>query len=396
MTGWKTGALSLPFMFLCLFIFVALLAPPFSTAALAGELKTKARNVIVMDAESGTVFFKKKADDLIPPASMSKIVTLLYVFDLIRRGKLSEDDEFEVSVNAWKRGGAPSGGSTMFAKPHERIKVRDLIRAVAVISANDAAIALAEGIAGTEEAFAERLNEFARKKLGLTRSHFANATGLPHPKHRMTARELAMAARYLIREFPEYYKLYSEREFIWNKIKQHNRNPLLGKYPGADGVKTGYTKEAGYSLVASARRDGRRLIAVFTGLRSKAERAKEARNILNWGFAQFRPITLFKAGEKVTKVRVWGGEKDKVPLVTKKDIVVRLTNAERRRAGLVAKVKAPLVAPVSAGMPVGELLVYVNKKVVARYPLYTGESVAEDADMWGRAFDTLKVWLLGG
>lgn len=362
----------------------------------AAELKTKARNVIVMDAESGGVFFERKADDLIPPASMSKVVTLLYVFDLIKGGKLSEDDVFEVSVNAWKRGGAPSGGSIMFAKPHERIKVSDLIRAVAVISANDAAIALAEGIAGSEKAFAERLNEFARRKLGLRRSHFTNATGLPHPEHRMTARELALAARHLIREFPEYYKIYAQREFTWNNIKQRNRNPLLGKYPGADGVKTGYTKAAGYSLVASAKRDGRRLIAVFTGLASKAERAREARTILDWGFSRFRPIILFKAGERVTKVRVWGGTKDNVPVMTQADVVVRLSDMERKRAKLVARVKAPLVAPVSAGTPVGRLLVRVNGKTVAQYPLYTGAAVAEDRSMWGRALDTLKLWALGG
>ena len=363
--------------------------------AWAQAFQTKARNAILMDAESGQIFFEKKASDLIPPASMSKIVTMLLVFDLLKAGKLAEDDEFEVSTDAWKRGGAPSGGSTMYAKPGERIRLIDLIRGVIIVSANDAAIAIAEGIAGSEAAFADMLNKYARK-IGLAKSHFTNATGLPDPKHRMTARELALAARYLIRNFPEYYKLYSVREFTWNGIRQHNRNPLLGKYPGADGVKTGYTRAAGYSLVASAKRDGRRLIAVITGLRSKRERAEEARKILDWGFRQFRPVRLYRAGEEVTKVRVWGGAKDFVPVVVPEDIVVRLTDAERKKARLVARVRAPLVAPVQADRRIGTLEVVVGKRTVARFPLRTGAAVAEDDSMWGRALDTVKAWVLGG
>ena len=371
------------------------LLPAIAAPAWAEAFRTKARNAILMDAESGQILFEKQATDLIPPASMSKIVTLLLVFDLIKAGKLSEDDEFEVSVDAWKRGGAPSGGSTMYAKPGERIKLIDLIKGVVIVSANDAAIAIAEGIAGSEEAYAEMLNKYARR-IGLTKSHFANATGLPNPEHRMTARELALAARFLIRNFPDYYKLYSVREFTWNGIRQHNRNPLLGRYPGADGVKTGYTKAAGYSLVASAKREGRRLIAVITGLRSKRERAEEARKILDWGFRQFRPVRLYKAGEKVTRVRVWGGEKDFVPVVAPEDIMVRLSDAERRKARLLAKVKGPLVAPVKAEQRIGELIVQVGKRTVARFPLQTGKAVAEDDSMWGRALDTVKAWMFGG
>lgn len=375
-------------------VFVVLLLA-LTGVAMAQSFQTKARNVILLDAESGQIFYEKKADDLIPPASMSKIVTMLLVFDLLKRGKLAEDDEFEVSTDAWRRGGAPSGGSTMYAKPGERIKLVDLMRGVIIVSANDAAIAIAEGVAGSEEAFAQMLNKYARV-IGLSKSRFANATGLPHPQHRMTARELALAARHLIRHFPEYYKLYSEREFTWNGIRQHNRNPLLGRYPGADGVKTGYTREAGYSLVASAKRDGRRLIAVITGLRSKRARAEEARKILDWGFRQFRPVRLFRDGETVTRVRVWGGDKDFVPVVVPEDIMVRLTDAERRKARLMARVKAPLVAPVKADERIGELHVLVGERTVARYPLMTGEAVAEDESMWGRALDTLKAWGLGG
>ena len=391
MTGGNIHAWRLPGVL----ALVAALLLAVAQGAWAKEFQTRARNAILLDAESGQVLFEKKADDLIPPASMSKIMTLLLVFDLLKAGKLSEDDVFEVSTDAWKRGGAPSGGSTMYAKPGERIKLIDLIRGVIIVSANDAAIAIAEGIAGSEEAYAEMLNRYARK-IGLTKSHFANATGLPNPEHRMTARELAIAARHLIRHFPDYYKLYSMREFTWNGIKQHNRNPLLGRYPGADGVKTGYTKAAGYSLVASAKRDGRRLIAVITGLKSKRERAEEARKIMDWGFRQFRPVRLFRAGEAVTKVRVWGGEKDFVPITSPEDVMVRLSDAERKKAHLQARVKTPLVAPVKPDEPVGELRVVVGKRTVARFPLTTGAAVAEDGSMWGRALDTVKVWMLGG
>ena len=375
-------------------VVLALLSVMVPAAGWAAIYQTKARNAILMDAESGAVFYEKKADDLIPPASMSKIVTLMLAFDLIKKGKLHEDDEFEISTYAWRNGGAPSGSSTMFAKPGERIKLGTLMTAVASISANDAAIAIAEGIAGSEEAFAEMLNRFARK-IGLVKSHFANATGLPHPKHRMTARELAEATRYMVRNYPKFYKLFSVREFTWNKIKQQNRNPLLGTFPGADGVKTGYTREAGYSLVASAVRNGRRLIAVVAGLKSKRERAEEARKLLDWGFRQFRPVRLFRAGEEVTRVRVWGGLEDFVPLVVDKDVVVLLTDAERKRAKLVARYFAPLKAPVQRGRKVGVLEVRKSGRTVARFPLLTGAAAREDNNMWGRALDTVKVWVFG-
>ncbi len=376
-------------------VVLAMQALPWPPSAEAAEFRSKARRAFLMDANSGEVFYEKNADKLMPPASMSKIMTMLVVFDLLKKGKISEDDEFEITAEIWKRGGAPSGGSTMYAKPGERIRLRDLIRAVIVVSANDAAMAIAEGIAGSEEAFARMMNEYARK-IGLVKSTFVNSTGLPHPQHRVTARELALMGQHLIKTFPEYYKIYSIREFEWNGIKQHNRNPLLGRYPGADGIKTGYTREAGYGLVASAVRDGRRLIAVIAGLKSKRERAQEARKILDFGFRQFRPVALYKAGDEVTEARVWGGAEDFVPLVVAEDITVRLTDSERKRASLKAVFTAPLRAPVKAEQKVGELRVFVGKKMVARWPLYTGRAVAEDRAMFGRAMDTVKSWIFGG
>ncbi|HHN66955.1 MAG TPA: D-alanyl-D-alanine carboxypeptidase [Thermopetrobacter sp.] len=366
-----------------------------AAAALPAEFQSKAKYAILLDARSGTVFFEKYADVPMPPASMTKIMTMILVFEKLKKGELSEDATFEVSVDAWKRGGAPSGGSTMFARPREVIPLNTLMRAVVIVSANDAAIAIAEGIAGSEAAFAQMMNARARR-LGLVKSHFVNATGLPHPKHRMTARELAALTRYLIAVFPEYYKLYRERGFTWNNIRQGNRNPLLGRYAGADGVKTGYTKEAGYGLVASAVRDGRRLIAVISGLKSKRERAAEAKRILDWGFARFKAVKLYGKGAQVTQARIWGGATSLVPLVARDDIVVRLSDKERKRARASVHYTGPLMAPVAAGQAVAELRIFVEERLIARYPLVTGQSVAEDTDMWHRALDTIKVWMLGG
>ncbi len=357
--------------------------------------ESRAKYAILIDSRSGKVFYEKDADALMPPASMSKIMTMLVVFEKLKKGELSENDIFEVSVNAWRKGGAPSGSSTMFAKPGERIPLGTLMRAVIVVSANDAAIAIAEGISGTEEAFARLMTQRARA-LGLKRSTFANATGLPDPNHRMTARELAQLARYLIEVFPDYYKLYSIREFTWGKHKQYNRNPLLGKYPGADGVKTGYTSEAGYGLVASAERDGRRLIAVIAGLKSKRERAEEARRIMDWGFRQFRTVRLYQPGEVVTQARVWGGKEDWVDLVTHDEVKIRLSDAERRNADADVIYRGPLMAPVAAGREVAKLRIRVEGKTVATFPLYTARAIEADPDMWGRAADTIKTWIFGG
>lgn len=363
--------------------------------ALPAEFQTRAKYAILLDARSGTVFFEKNADAPMPPASMTKIMTMLLVFEKLKKGELTEDRPFTISVDAWKRGGAPSGGSTMFAKPKEAIPLKTLMRAVIVVSANDAAIAIAQGIAGSEQAFAQMMNTRARQ-LGLVKSHFVNATGLPHPRHRMTARELAALTRYLIAVFPEYYKLYRERSFTWNNIRQGNRNPLLGRYAGADGVKTGYTKEAGYGLVASAQRDGRRLIAVISGLKSKRERAVEARRILDWGFSRFKTVKLYGKGAQVTRARVWGGAHSLIPLVARDDIVVRLSEKERKRARASVHYRGALMAPVAAGQAVAELRIFVDDRMIARYPLVTGQAVAEDTDMWRRALDTIKVWMLGG
>ena len=361
----------------------------------AAEFKTKAKFAILMDSRSGKVYFAKRADDLMAPASMSKIMTMLLVFEKLKEGRLSLDDDFLISPDAWKRGGARSGGSTMYAKVNSRVKLRDLIRGVIVQSANDACIAIAEGVAGSEEAYAEDMTKRARE-LGLQKSTFKNATGLPAKGHVMTVRELAMLTRYLIEVFPEHYKIYSERAFTWNKIKQGNRNPLLGSYKGADGVKTGHTKESGYGLVGSAVRNGRRLIVVLSGMRSKGDRSRESQKLLDWGFRRFRPVRVFKAGQRVTSARVWGGESSWVPLMAKDDIKMLVADDERKLATSEVLYNGPVHAPVKKGQQIGEVRFKVDGRIVSRVPLYAGKSVDVTETMWRKAYDSLAFMVFGG
>lgn len=359
------------------------------------NFSTAAKQAILIDSRSGAVYFEKAADDLMSPASMSKIMTMLLVFEGLKNGSLRPDDEFTITPDAWRRGGAPSGSSTMYAKVNSRVKLKDLIKGVIIQSANDAAIAIAEGIAGSEEAYADRMTKRARE-LGLTKSVFKNATGLPHPEHRMTSRELANLTRYLIEVFPKNYKTYSEPSFTWNNIKQGNRNPLLGKYPGADGVKTGHTKTAGYGLVGSAMRDGRRLILVLNGMKSKGERSRESIKLMDWGFRRFQRIGLFHQGDEVSTARIWGGKKSFVPLVAKNDISIRLSPNERKNAEMSVLYNGPLRAPVQDGQEVAKMVFKLDNKTISTAPLIAGAKVGIETSMWNRAIDTLMFKVFGG
>ena len=366
-----------------------------SLPANSAKFETAAKQGILIDSRSGIVFYEKNADALMAPASMSKIMTMLLVFEGLKEGSLRLDDEFTVTKDAWKRGGAPSGSSTMYAKINSRIKLRDLIKGVIIQSANDGAITIAEGIAGSEEAYAARMTKRARE-LDLPHSTFKNATGWPDPEHRSTARELAQLTRYLIEVFPEYYKIYSQPEFTWNKIRQFNRNPLLKKYPGADGVKTGHTKEAGYGLVGSAVRDGRRLILVLNGMKSKAERSREAIKLMDWGFRRFQRVSLYRKGDKVSRARVWGGSSSWVKLVAARDISVRLTAKEREQAKMVVEFAGPLQAPITRGKKVARLYIKLNGRTITSAPLMAADDVDEVEGMWSRAADTLLYQVFGG
>ena len=355
--------------------------------------QTAAAHAMLIEAESGSVLFEKAADDLIPPASLSKLMTQEVVFNEIKQGRLNPTTEFIVSTNAWRRGGAPSHTSSMFIPIHSKVSVDDLLHGAIIQSANDACIALAEGISGNESTFAELMTKRARE-LGLAKSTFGNSTGLPDPRQLMTARELAKLARHLIETYPDYYKYYSEREFTWNKIRQFNRNPLLNLNIGADGLKTGFTKEAGYGLVGSAVQNGLRLIVVVNGLRSEKERADEAKKLLEWGFHSFQSGLLFAAGQEIAQAKLYGGVRGHVPLMAGKE--VRLMVPRGSRDKIIARVvySGPVRAPVEQGQKIGTLKVWRGESVVLEVPLQAAESVGKGS-MPQRALDAASELVLG-
>lgn len=340
---------------------------------------------ILIDADSGTVLFEKNADKLNPPASMSKLMTTELVLHTIREGKLKLEDEMTISENAWRKGGAPSGGSAMFAALNSRISVKDLLYGVMIQSGNDACIALAEGIAGSELAFSELMNRRARE-IGLTQSRFTNSTGIHEADHVMTVRELAKLAQHIIKTYPDAYKIYSEREFTWNKVRQQNRNPLLAMNVGADGLKTGFTKEAGYGLAASAVNNGLRLIVVGNGFKTMKERAEEMRKLLEWGYRAFESRALFAQGETVGEAKLYGGAKGKVPLVSPTPIRLLVPRAMSDKLSAKVTYSGPVPAPVEKGQRIGTLKVSRGENVVLEVPLQAGEDVGSGS-LHQRAFD---------
>jgi len=305
---------------------------------------------------------------------MAKLMTVEVLFNEMRQGRLNAESEFTISENAWRRGGASAGGSSMFAQLNSKIKLPDLLRGIIVQSGNDASIAAAETVGGSEENFARMMTDRARQ-LGLTKSVFKNATGYSHPDQKVTARELALLALHLIETYPEEYKLFSEREFTWNKIRQQNRNPLLTMNIGADGLKTGYLQESGYGLTASAVQNGQRLVLVVGGLKTATERANEARKLLDWGFRAFEARQLFAAGDPVGEARVFGGDHGSVPLVAKKPVRLLLPRGSNDR--IVARIvyQGPVQAPVEQGVPIGRLKVTRGEVQALDVPLYAGEAV---------------------
>jgi D-alanyl-D-alanine carboxypeptidase (penicillin-binding protein 5/6) len=351
------------------------------------NFQTVAPYAILIDADTGTVLYEKNADKLNPPASMSKLMTVEVVMHAIAEGRLKLTDEFTVSEHAWRKGGAPSGGSAMFAALNSRVKVEDLLRGVMIASGNDACIVLAEGMAGSEGAFAELMNKRA-KEIGLAQSHFANPTGLPDPEHLMTMRELAKLAQHIQKNYPELYKIYSERELLWNKVRQQNRNPLLAMGIGADGMKTGYTKEAGYGLVGSAVQNGLRLIVVINGLKDMKTRGEEGRKLLEWGFRGFEARPLFAEGEAIGEAKLYGGTKGRVPLHAAD--AVRLLVPRNVSEKLSAKVvyTGPVKAPVAKGQQIGVLKVSRGESVVLEVPLHAAEDVGT-GNLTQRAFDAV-------
>ena len=341
----------------------------------AQSYQTTAPFALLMDYESGAVLFEKNADELMTPASTAKLMTAEIVFHEIKEGRLKLDDEFEVSENAWRTGGAPSHGSSMFLALHSKARIEDLIRGVAIQSGNDAAITLAEGVAGTEDNFVGMMNKRAAE-LGMTHSTFANAWGKSDPRQRVTPREMALLAAHIIADYPELYRYFGEKEFTWNKVRQLNRNPLLSMDLGADGLKTGDVAESGFGLVGSAVQNGQRLIVVVNGLKTAADRAEESRKLLDWGFRSFDARTLFQPGDIVGQAKVYGGSQGEVALVAEKPIKVFAARGSGEK--LTAKIvyQGPLVAPVAQGVEVGRLKIWRGQSQVLDVPLKTGEAVA--------------------
>ena len=346
-----------------------------SFPARAQVFQTAAPHAILIDAASGSVLFEKAADEPFSPASMAKLMTTEIVFDALASGRLTMDTEFTVTEDAWKRGGAGGGGSSMFAQVNSRIKMSDLLRGLIVQSGNDAAITIAENMAGSEEAFAGIMNQKA-KELGLTHTTFRNATGYSAPDQKVTARDLAKLASHLIDTYPELYKIFAEREFLWNKIKQQNRNPLLTLDMGADGLKTGYLEESGYGLTGSAVQNGQRLIMVVSGLKTARDRAAESRKLMEWGFRAFEPRQIFAANETVAEASVFGGEKGSVQVVAKKPVRLLLPRGSSDRVSAKVVYKGPITAPVEQGREIGRLKVMRGDIVALDQPLYAGETVA--------------------
>jgi D-alanyl-D-alanine carboxypeptidase (penicillin-binding protein 5/6) len=374
----------------CILAFAALVFGLASASAQANpnEFAIKAKRAILIDADSGAVLFQHNPDELMPPASMSKLMTLAVAFRALKAGQIKPEDEFLMSESAWRRGGAPSGTSAMMVPLNTRIRVDELIKGIVIQSGNDAAIAIAEGISGSEDAFARRMTEEARA-LGLTKSTFRNATGLYDPGHLMTARELAILGRYIIREFPEQYAQFSTREFRYRTHRFINRNPLLFMNIGADGLKTGFIKEAGYGIVGSAKQDNRRLIVVVNGLATDAERKEEARRLLEWGFRSFGEFKLFEAGDVIGKARVWGGDRMFLPLIGNGELSVvlpRFPANQKLSAEIVYK--GPLKAPIKKGDPVAKLRVTSSSSASTEVQLYAAEDVQPSSKI-RRGLDTL-------
>ncbi|SHN86790.1 D-alanyl-D-alanine carboxypeptidase family protein [Bradyrhizobium erythrophlei] len=352
-----------------------------------------APTAILTEASSGAVLFEKNADELRAPSSMMKLVTAEVVFHAIKQGDIKLTDEFRVSENAWRRGGAPAGGSTMFAALNSKISVDDLLHGAIIQSGNDACIVLAEAMAGNERAFAEIMTKRARE-LGLARSTFGNSNGLPDPANKMTVRELATLARYIIQTYPEFYKLFGEKEFTWNKIRQPNRNPLLNSLEGADGLKTGFTKEGGYGMVGSAVQNGTRLIVAINGLEDPDDRATEAKKMLEWGFRNFEVRTVFAENQTIGYAKVFGGDTRSVALASHEPVKVMVQKNGSDK--LIARVvySGPVRAPFEAGQKVGVVKVWRGANVAVETPVYTADAVGRGSTL-RRAVDGVAELAIG-
>lgn len=359
----------------------------------AAALETSAKNVILIDYDTGEYLYAKDANKRIPPASMSKLMTVYMIFEKLKDGSLSLDDTFTVSENAWRKGGAASGGSTMFLSIGDKVRVEDLLKGIIIQSGNDACIVAAENLSGSEENFAKELTKKAHE-LGMNDSTFANATGLPHPDHRMSVEDLSKLAHRIIAEFPQFYHLFSQKEFVYHNIRQGNRNPLLYSMPYADGLKTGHTEEAGFCLTGSAKRGDRRLISVMTGLKSNKERSEEAEKIMNWGFREFDNYLLLKKNAVVTKIPVVYGKKKTVDLIVSEDVLKTIRKNRVNAVKMTAVYDKPVKAPVAQGQELGVIRIEIPDSEAVEVPLLAANSV-DKVGVWGKIKSNLKYLLSG-
>jgi D-alanyl-D-alanine carboxypeptidase (penicillin-binding protein 5/6) len=359
-----------------------------------GGFEGDAPTAILIEASSGSVLFEKNADELRAPSSMMKLMTAEVVFHAVKEGTVKLTDEYRISENAWRRGGAPSGTSTMFAALNSKVSIDDLLHGAVIQSGNDACIALAEGMAGNEKIFAADFMTPRARELGLAKSTFANTNGLPDPGNKMTVRELAMLARHIILDYPEFYRLFGEKEFTWNKIRQSNRNPLLNAMEGADGLKTGYTKEGGYGMVGSAVQNGTRLIVVVNGLEDSEDRATEAKKMLEWGFRNFETRTLFAANQPFGYAKVFGGTAGSVQLASQEPVKVMVQKNGNDK--LIARIiySGPVRAPIEQGQKVGVVRVWRGANIAVETPVYAAESIGRGSTM-RRAIDGVSELVIG-
>jgi len=344
----------------------------------------EARSFLLLDVNSGQVLASRNADDRFEPASLTKLMTAYLAFGALKQKSLKPDQVIPVSTKAWK-----AEGSRMFIEPRKPVTVEELLRGMIIQSGNDASIALAEAIGGTEDTFAEMMNREA-KRLGMTNTHFTNATGLPHPQLRATAQDLARLVVALIRDYPEHYPLYSQKEYRYNNITQSNRNRLLWLDPTVDGVKTGYTENAGYCLITSARRGDRRLISVVMGTASESARATESQKLLNWGFQFYDSVRLYARNQPVTSLRVWKGAADSVQAGFTGDLFVALPKGQTEKIKASVESLQPLIAPVAPGQRVATLKLELDGKPYRELPIVALENIPV-AGIFGRAWDTLRL-----
>ncbi|NIC35693.1 D-alanyl-D-alanine carboxypeptidase [Halomonas desiderata] len=387
----------LPLMLLGLLLFVskalAQATPtPTPQTMIPAPPQIAAKSWILMDADSGRVLVEHNADERLPPASLTKLMTAYLVERELDRGNISLDDTVRVSENAWR-----TGGSKMFIEVNTDVTIRDLLYGIIISSGNDASVAVAEHLAGGEAPFADLMNQHATR-LGLHNTSFANSTGLPHPEQYSSARDMALLSQYIINDYPEHYAVYAEKYFTYNDIRQPNRNRLLWRDPTVDGLKTGWTTEAGYGLVASAKRDGMRLISVVMGTSSEESRAQETQKLLSYGFRYYETLKLYDQGAVLNSPRIWGGEKNELRVGVDRDVAMTLPRARNEELHARLDIRQDLNAPINLGDRVGTLEVRLGDEVVGEHPLVALETI-EEGGLFKRLFDQVRRFfsnLLGG